>query len=151
MTLGGMAIAIGALVDDAIIDVENVFRRLRENHHLRRASGLALRGVLRGVARDPRVDRLRHAHHHRRLPAALLPGRRRGSALAPLGFAYVVAILASLLVAVTVTPVLCRTCSAEREGGAAGARERRARLAQARVHYARCLDRCSRTRSACSP
>jgi CzcA family heavy metal efflux pump len=108
MTLGGMAIAIGALVDDAIIFVENVFRRLKENHHLpeaeRRpvlpliysASGEILASIVSATLIIIVVF----------LPLFFLSGVE-GRLLQPLGFAYVVSILASLLVAVTVTPVLC--------------------------------------------
>jgi CzcA family heavy metal efflux pump len=107
MTLGGMAIAIGALVDDAIIDVENVVRRLREN-------------VRRPVdARLPAADVVRDATLEIRtsivfatviivmvfLPIFGLSGVE-GRLLAPLAFAYIVALLASLVVAVVVTPAL---------------------------------------------
>ena len=125
MTLGGMAIAIGALVDDAIIDVENVFRRLRENHQPARGERRpALAGRLRRVA-----SRSARSIVFATLIIILvfLPlfflGGVEGRLLRPLGFAYVVAILASLLVAVTVTPVLCCLLLPERQGGAGGARE----------------------------
>lgn len=108
MTLGGMAIAIGALVDDAVIDVENVFRRLRENHH--RPSGerrAALQVVLTASVE------IRSSIVFATLIIALvfvpiffLAGVE-GRLLQPLGVAYLVALGASLIVAVTVTPVMC--------------------------------------------
>jgi len=108
MTLGGMAIAIGALVDDAVIDVENVFRRLRENALLpeeRRRSAFA-------VVLTASVE-IRSSIVFATLIIALvfvpiffLSGIE-GRLLQPLGVAYLVALLASLLVAVTVTPALC--------------------------------------------
>ena len=108
MTLGGMAIAIGALVDDAIIVVENVHRRLRDDRGHppdRRRPPLAL---IRDAAREIR-DPILNATLIISIvfvPLFFLSGVE-GRMLRPLGLAYIVSILASLLVAVTVTPALC--------------------------------------------
>jgi CzcA family heavy metal efflux pump len=108
MTLGGFCIAIGALVDDAIIDVENVFRRLRLEAQLPEAER---RGALDVVFKAS--SEVRGAILFATLvialvflPLLVLPGIE-GRLLRPLGIAYVASLIGSLLVAVTVTPVLC--------------------------------------------
>ena len=109
MTLGGMCIAIGSLVDDAIIDVENVHKRLRQNHALQPGERKPVFKVVFDASSEIRASII-HATliiMVTFMPLFFLSGLE-GRMLKPLGIAYLIALVMSLVVAMTVTPLLCK-------------------------------------------
>ncbi|MDR1129364.1 MAG: CusA/CzcA family heavy metal efflux RND transporter [Prevotellaceae bacterium] len=108
MSLGGMAIAIGSLVDDAIVDVENVFKRLRENRLKPEAEQKGIIDVIFEASKEVRMPILNSTLIiiASFVPLFFLSGME-GKMLAPLGIAFIVALFASTAVALTLTPVLC--------------------------------------------
>lgn len=108
MSLGGMAIAIGSLVDDAIVDVENVFRKLHENRRLSPDKRSPLLEVIFNASKEVRMPILNSTLIIvvSFVPLFFLSGME-GRMLAPLGIAFITALAASTIVALTVTPVLC--------------------------------------------
>ena len=108
MSLGGIAIAIGSLVDDAIVDVENVYKRLRQNHALPPEERKKVIDVVYAASAEVRMPIFNSSLIiiASFLPLFFLQGME-GRLLIPLGVAFIVALLASTIVALTVTPVLC--------------------------------------------
>lgn len=108
MSLGGMAIAIGSLVDDAIVDVENVYKRIRENRLLPPEQQRSTLEVVYDASREVRMPILNSTLIIvvSFVPLFFLSGME-GRMLVPLGIAFIVALFASTVVALTLTPVLC--------------------------------------------
>lgn len=108
MSLGGMAIAIGSLVDDAVIDVENVFKHLRANRRLPNEKRQKILDVVFEASKEVRMPILNSTLI---IIASFVPlfflNGMEGRMLVPLGIAFIVSLLASTIVALTVTPVLC--------------------------------------------
>ena len=108
MSLGGMAISIGSLVDDAIVDVENVFKRLRENRMKAKELQKSIMVVVFEASKEVRMPILNSTLIiiASFVPLFFLSGME-GRMLAPLGIAFIMALAASTVVALTLTPVLC--------------------------------------------
>lgn len=108
MSIGGIAIAIGSLVDDAIVDVENVFKRLRENRQLPKEDRLPSHKVVFNASKEVRMPILNSTLIIivSFIPLFFLDGME-GRMLTPLGIAFIISLFASTLVALSLTPVLC--------------------------------------------
>ena len=118
MSLGGMAIAIGSLVDDAIVDVENVWKRLRENRLMPEGERKGIVEVVFDASKEVRMPILNSTLIIvvSFVPLFFLSGME-GRMLVPLGIAFIVALFASTFVALTLTPVLCSYLLGNKEGG----------------------------------
>ena len=117
MSLGGIAIAIGSLVDDAIVDVENVWKRLRENRLLPEGER---RGIIEVVFEASKEVRMPILNSTLIIVVSFVPlfflSGMEGRMLVPLGIAFIVALFASTFVALTLTPVLCSYLLGNKKG-----------------------------------
>ncbi len=148
MSLGGIAIAIGSLVDDAIVDVENVYKRLRENHRLPANQRASTIEIVFNASKEVRMPIFNSSLIiiASFLPLFFLSGIE-GRMLIPLGISFIVALIASTIVALTVTPVLCSylldskkvTESINKEAWVAR---------KLKGHYSKCLDWCLKHKKA---
>ena len=124
MSLGGLAIAIGSLVDDAIVDVENVWKHLRENRQLTENLRKPTREVVFNASKEVRMPILNSTLI---IIASFVPlfylSGMEGRMLIPLGIAFIVALLASTIVALTLTPVLCSYLLSNKNGSGKEDRE----------------------------
>lgn len=124
MSLGGLAIAIGSLVDDAIVDVENVWKHLRENRQLPENLRKPTREVVFNASKEVRMPILNSTLI---IIASFVPlfylSGMEGRMLIPLGIAFIVALLASTIVALTLTPVLCSYLLSNKNGSGKEDRE----------------------------
>ncbi|MDE5684823.1 MAG: efflux RND transporter permease subunit, partial [Muribaculaceae bacterium] len=140
MSLGGIAIAIGCLVDDAIVDVENVYKRIRENAALPKGSRRPLLKVVYEASAEVRMPIFNSTLI---IAAAFLPlfflTGMEGRMLKPLGVSFLVALAASTIVALTVTPVLCSFLLGKRKENEELSREPRVTAAMKKA-YSRSLE-----------
>lgn len=139
MTLGGLTISIGSLVDDAIVDVENVFKRLRENLLKPKEERISRLAVVYEASKEVRMPIFNSTliMIASFVPLFFLSGME-GRMLAPLGIAFITAILASTLIALTLTPVLCSYMLGK--PGKSGTPPRESRVALfLKHHYSRAL------------
>ncbi len=140
MSLGGIAIAIGCLVDDAIVDVENVYKRLRQNAQLPAGERQGIRDCVYHASAEVRMPIFNSTLI---ITAAFLPlfflTGMEGRMLIPLGVAFIVALAASTIVALTLTPVLCSYLLGSKAQNAELGREPRVTLAMRRA-YSRSLE-----------
>lgn len=108
MSIGGMAIAIGSLVDDAIVDVENVYKRLKDNNKREQKNRIPKLKVIFEASKEVRMPILNSTLIIivSFVPLFFLSGME-GKMLAPLGISFIVALIASTIIALTLTPVMC--------------------------------------------
>ncbi|MDE6360027.1 MAG: CusA/CzcA family heavy metal efflux RND transporter [Muribaculaceae bacterium] len=144
MSLGGIAIAIGSLVDDAIVDVENVYKRLRENRALPESRRRSVVQVVYDASKEVRKPIFNSSLIiiASFLPLFFLSGME-GRMLIPLGVAFIVALAASTVVALTLTPVLCSYLLGSRKEDDALGKEPRVAAAMKRS-YGKSLAWCMR-------
>ena len=142
MSLGGIAIAIGSLVDDAIVDVENVYKRLRENSKLPKEHQRSVLQVVYDASKEVRKPIFNSSLIiiASFLPLFFLSGME-GRMLIPLGVAFIVALAASTVVALTLTPVLCSYLLGSRKDNEAMSKEPRL-TARMKSGYGRALAWC---------
>ncbi len=148
MTLGGMAIAIGSLVDDAIIDVENVFRHLKKNLRRPKEERLPVYRVIFDASIEIRASILNATLIIivAFIPLFFLTGME-GRMLRPLGIAYITALFSSLIIALTLTPVMCRLLLASPKVLKKSS-EHKGLYEYLRTHYVRSLERVMRHKKA---
>lgn len=142
MSLGGIAIAIGSLVDDAIVDVENVYKRLRENRALPEKERRKVLQVVYDASKEVRKPIFNSSLIiiASFLPLFFLSGME-GRMLIPLGVAFIVALAASTIVALTLTPVLCSYLLGSRKGDTAMSKEPKL-TAKMKSGYGKSLEWC---------
>ena len=140
MSLGGMAIAIGSLVDDAIVDVENVWKHLRENRMLPLAERKPVLEVVFNASREVRMPILNSTLIIivSFVPLFFLSGME-GRMLMPLGVAFIVSLFASTIVALTLTPVLCSYLLGGQTGKEGGVPKEAFVAVWIKKHYERAL------------